>query len=196
MPFQIAFGDDEHTLSDGPYARTIRARKWLYFAATVQIANELKLIDWMTLSKKIEFLTFDPSIMSVAIASMSIYLIFQYIVLLTQLSATYVTILHDRTQTRSEQQITELENSYESSVNTLALYRTEQASATSDKPHLAGLRVENSERQVSDFAKKLDVARRRSKVSPVVVASEVIVDLQRTIVPLLVAVTSLAMALT
>lgn len=93
---QIIFGDDEHTASDGPYARLMKTRKWLYLSSAGSYATTKGLYNEEAANSIIKVFDFPSDLVAKALLVGTAYLSLQYIMLMIQLISTYDIVLNDR----------------------------------------------------------------------------------------------------
>lgn len=93
---QIIFGDDEHTASDGPYARVMKTRKWLYLSSAASLMISMGFYDASSATALVKVVKLPTSLMAPALAYGVTYLLIQYIFLIGQLISTYDIVLNDR----------------------------------------------------------------------------------------------------
>lgn len=96
MPLQSFFGDDEHTAIDGPYARLMKTRKWLFISSGLSLLIVLRLYDGEALNDLIKVAELPPKIVGQGLLASLIYLLLQYSILLYQLTITYDLTLKER----------------------------------------------------------------------------------------------------
>lgn len=95
--FHMVWGDDEHTAAESPYARMLKARKWLYFTAASATLQTYGLLSWPALTKITANLVSVPTWMGTAtIAGAGAYLLAQYTLLLAQLWSNYSDVIEAR----------------------------------------------------------------------------------------------------
>lgn len=103
---QIIFGDDEHTAADGPYARLMKTRKWLYLSsATLSIVHG-GLYNEKAASSLLKIVKAPTSVVEPAFAIGVAYLLLQYSLLVGQLLSTYDIVLSDRFIFRRSDELT------------------------------------------------------------------------------------------
>ena len=93
---QIIFGDDEHTASDGPYARILKTRKWLYLSSAAGIAVASGLYDEHAATSIVRVFRLPTDAIEQALVFGVGYLLVQYALLMLQLVATYDIVLTER----------------------------------------------------------------------------------------------------
>lgn len=93
---QVIFGDDEHTAAEGPYARLLKTRKWLYFSSVATFVVAWGLYDETALQKAMGFIKLPATTLLGGLSFGLAYLLFQYVLLVVQLLATYDIILAER----------------------------------------------------------------------------------------------------
>lgn len=93
---QVIFGDDEHTAADGPYARIMKTRKWLYLSSISALAISHGLYNEEAAFETLKFIRVPYFVLKPALSIGVVYLLLQYILLVLQLVATYDITLAER----------------------------------------------------------------------------------------------------
>lgn len=93
---QIIFGDDEHTAADGPYARLMKTRKWLYLSSAASLAVSGGLYNEPAATALVKIVKLPTSIIAPSLVIGIVYLLVQYTSLIGQLISTYDIVLTDR----------------------------------------------------------------------------------------------------
>jgi hypothetical protein len=89
--------DDEHTASDGPYARVLKARKWLYIIATIASLQYYRMIDLAAITRLTGGLFKIPDwIITNSLHAALAVLWLQFASLIVQLGLSYQTIITSR----------------------------------------------------------------------------------------------------
>jgi hypothetical protein len=187
--FQVIFGDDEHTASEGPYHRALKTRKWLYVAALAIIAVKSGLYNEEAAAKSFQVFTIPSETLIFSLTAGIAYLTVQYVLLLVQLGTTYDITLSERfTFRRAEQLQAARDRERTASKNRdefLTTYRTSASAA--DDPQQAK-EFEHIQQTVTDARRNLEALYRlqpQNRAGYKVV--EVLIDLFRIIPPLLLA---------
>lgn len=102
---QIIFGDDEHTAAEGPYARAMKTRKWLYITCLALLAVTNGYYNPVETQKLIKVVTLNKGPVEVGLLLTSIYLTVQFAFIVAQLVATYDLVLVDRFKSRREEEL-------------------------------------------------------------------------------------------
>lgn len=105
MSIIAAFGDDDHTAADGPYARLMKVRKWLYIFAACVIFLDLELYNEKAASNLIKVIEVPSWILKQVFAFGIVYLIIQFALLSLQLFRTYDIILSERLTFRRKDEL-------------------------------------------------------------------------------------------
>lgn len=105
MPFQMIFGDDEHTARDGPYKRLLATRKWLYIGAAMAALLSWGAYDENSTKTLIKIVDLPFWIVRSFVLSSVGYLILQYAFLLVQLSSVYDLVLRERFAVRRQEDL-------------------------------------------------------------------------------------------
>lgn len=96
MPIPALLGDDEHTAADGPYARVLKVRKWLYIFGAIGLLLALNLYDPDAAHSIVKVLTVPDWLLCQAVAVGLAYMLLQYALLGGQLWRTYDIVLDER----------------------------------------------------------------------------------------------------
>ena len=85
---QVIFGDDEHTAADGPYARLMKTRKWLYIVAVAELAIANGLYNEKATADLLKVASIPTSALESALLFGLSYMLLQYAFLTWQLFTT------------------------------------------------------------------------------------------------------------
>ena len=102
---QVIFGDDEHTASEGPYARLMKTRKWLYLSSASAILLSNNLVDTKAINDVLKIVETPPHLLGAALVGGLIYMIIQYALLTMQLCCVYDIVLNERFRFRREDEL-------------------------------------------------------------------------------------------
>lgn len=92
----VVWGDDEHTSIDGPYARLMKARKWIYILSLTGLVIEFGLYNEAATEALIRVVDAPASLIRGLVVLGLVYLMAQYAMLAVQLGTAYQAVLNMR----------------------------------------------------------------------------------------------------
>ena len=127
MSIVAAFGDDDHTAADGPYARALKVRKWLYIFSALLILLFHDLYNEDAAAKVTLGVIQLPSwLLSQTISISLAYLLALYGFLAFQLYRTYDIILDERLAFRHKEELLQRSSAIYDAEKELEEYRSKQ----------------------------------------------------------------------
>lgn len=102
MPLQILFNDDEHTASEGAYARLMKTRKWVYISSVLATALSLRLYDANAAALLFPVIKLPAHVLASGLLLGLIYMVIQFGLISFQLWRTYDLVLGSRLADRQE----------------------------------------------------------------------------------------------
>lgn len=105
MSIVAAFGDDDHTAADGPYARVLKVRKWLYVFSACAFLLYLDLYNDSAVLSLLKVISLPTWFLSQIGATTIVYLVAQYFLLCWQLIRTYDIVLGERLSFRRSDEL-------------------------------------------------------------------------------------------
>lgn len=111
------FGDDEHTAADGVYSRLLKARKWLYFSASIASLHLVGSINYSAVTS----ITGGLIVVGGAVGGLAMFvslgvLLIQYILLLIQSVYAYPQIVRERLESKSKDLIDRVRSEVDNSI--------------------------------------------------------------------------------
>lgn len=157
MALQILFGADEHTAKDGPYARLMSTRKWIYLSSALAIMFAADLYDQAAAKGLIRVFDLPLAVISPAVLIGLLYLLLQYGLLIGQLAVSYDIIMDERLAFRRAEEIADAQDRVKLAREAALKRRQEQDQA------LIRAVIEASERvkTAQDELEKLAIEERR-----------------------------------
>jgi|GEM_PF-2618980 len=155
MSLQILFGDDEHTAKDGPYARVLKTRKWLYISSAAATVLALGLYKPSAFNEVFKIIELPARVAEFTIALGLIYMVLLYIFLCWQLIITYDIILGERFSFRREEEISSALDRVDESQRALSEYKDERQKPDIDSLKKAEQYLEDSIDNLQKFERQV-----------------------------------------
>lgn len=136
LSLTAAFGDDEHTATEGPYVRMLRIRKWIFLFSFVIIGVVVGMYDENAAARAFPVLNISKDAIILSASLSLFYLTIQYNSLLVQVGSTYDIILKARFESHLNaetdllgEQLTSAMNASAEAKDALPLTKNEQEQA-------------------------------------------------------------------
>lgn len=146
---QILMGADEHTAAEGPYARVMKTRKWLYLCSAASLAVSHGLYDPKAAGKLFSVIKIPEKVLADVLAFGAGYLLLQFVLLSVQLFTTYDIVLAERFTSRRADELSRAREAVRTAdqelAESIAIFRQDHGQALAAKR--ADLASREKERQ-------------------------------------------------
>lgn len=158
MALQIFFGADEHTAKDGPYARLMSTRKWIYLSSALAILLVSGLYDERAVKAALKVIAVPVWLLAPAVATGLLYLLVQYGLLIRQLWVSYDIVMGERLAFRradelaiAKQKVKDASAALEKKADDIMKLRIQRSVAAKEALENAMLRRDQAEKEIADL---------------------------------------------
>lgn len=154
MPFQVLFGDDEHTAKDGPYARMMKTRKWLYVSSAMAIALSLRLYDDKAAEDLLKVIELPWAVVANVVIGGLSYMLIQYGFLTGQLVTSYDITFKEKMVFRREGELANARGLLSDRQTALADYKDQRPQPDENAVRQAQRMVYEARAEVEDLVRQ------------------------------------------